>query len=92
MDGLVDVPVVDVFIQHQYAQVIAGIQQELGAGVMGRADGVVAVLLQNTDLPPLGILIAAGPQHAVVVVDAGPLDDGAFAVEQKAAAPPRNGA
>ena len=87
-----DVPVVDVFIQHQHAQVVAGIQQKLGAGVVGGADGVVAVFLQNTDLPPLGILIAAGPQHAVVVMNTGSLEDGAFAVEQKAAAPPRNGA
>ena len=36
---------VDVLVHHQHTQMVTGIQQELGTGVVGGADGVVAVFL-----------------------------------------------
>ena len=60
MLGLVDVPVVDVLIHHQQADPVADLQGRFGAGVMGRADSVVAILLQNPQLPFHRIRVADG--------------------------------
>ena len=51
MLGLVNVPVVDVLIHHQHTNSVTDLQGSFGAGVVGRADGVVAILLQNPQLP-----------------------------------------
>ena len=82
--GLVDVPVVDVLIHHQHTLLVAGVQQGLGAGVVGRTDGVVAVLVQDAHLAAHRIRVAHCTQQAVVVVDAGTLQDDPAAVEQQA--------
>ena len=70
MVGLGGVPAVERLIHHIHAKAVAGIQQGAARGVMGTAHGVVARLLHNADAAFLGIGKAAGPQNAVVVVDA----------------------
>ena len=75
VQSLVDVPVVDVFVHYQHAQPVADLQRGLGAGVVGRAQGVVAVLLQNADPALQSVGMAGGAQQAVVVVDAGAPED-----------------
>ena len=82
--GLVDVPVVDVLIHHQHTLLVADVQQGLGTGVVGRTDGVVAVLVQDAHLAAHRIRVAHCTQQAVVVVDAGTLQDDPAAVEQQA--------
>ncbi|MBQ1754921.1 MAG: hypothetical protein II002_08290, partial [Bacteroidales bacterium] len=81
VQGLVDVPVVDVFVHDQHAQPVADLQRGLGAGVVGRAQGVVAVLLQNADPALQGVGMAGGAQQAVVVVDAGATEDHSLSVQ-----------
>ena len=71
MLGLVDVPVVDVLIHHQQADPVADLQGRFGAGVMGRADGIVAVFLQNPQLPFHRIGMADSAQQTMVMMDAG---------------------
>ena len=81
--GLVDVPVVDILIHHQHSLRIAGVQQGLGAGVVGRADGIVAVFFQDAHLAAHSVRVAHRAQQAVVVVDAGTLQNDPAAVEQQ---------
>ena len=82
--GLVDIPHVGVLVQHQHAQRVAGVQQSLGAGVMGGTDGVIARLLQQPHLPHFGVWKRNRPQNTVVVVDAGTTEDDPLAVDAKA--------
>ena len=90
--GLVDVPVVDVLVHHQHAGAVADVQQSLGTGVVGRAEGVVARLAQQIHLALHGVGVADRPQQAVVVVDAGALQNHPAAVDKKALVPPFQGA
>ncbi len=50
MLGLVDVPMVNVLVHDKHALLVASVQQRLGAGVVGRTNGVVAVLVQQAYL------------------------------------------
>ena len=84
VDGLVDVPAVHEFVHHQHSQPVTGIQQRFAAGVVGRADGVVARLLEQPDLALHGVVPTGRAQNAVVVVDAGAAQDDPLAVEQQA--------
>ena len=68
--GLVDIPVIDVLVHHQNAQLITGIQQCLRTGVVGAADRIVAVFFQQTNLSFLRILPACSAKDAVVMVNA----------------------
>ena len=81
---LVDVPVVDVFIHDEHALAITLCQQRLGAGIVRRADGVVARFFQQAHLAGHGIGVADSAQQAVIVVDAGPLNDDPLAIEREA--------
>ena len=92
VERLVDVPMVHVLVHDQHAQVIAGVEQCLRAGVMGRAYGVVALLAHEQDLAPLRVGKGAGTQHAIVVVDAGAAKHDAVAVEKKPVITPLEGA
>ena len=56
--GLVDIPVVDVLIHHQHSHAVAYFQGGLGAGIVGGADGIVAVFLENPQPPFQGIGMA----------------------------------
>ncbi len=90
--GLVDVPVVDVLVHHQDAQAVAGVEKGARAGVMCAAQRVVALLAHEKDLALDGVGPGAGAQDAVVVVDAGALQDHTLAVEQKTVVAPLQGA
>ncbi len=85
---LVDVPVVDVLVHDQHAQAVAGVEKGARAGVMRAPDGVVALRQHKLDLALLGVGPGTGAQDAVVVVDAGPLQDHALAVEEKTVVAP----
>ena len=81
---LVDIPVVDVFIHNEHTLAVTLGQQGLGAGIVRRADGVVACFFQQAYLAGHGIEVADGTQQTVIVVDAGTLNDDPLAVEREA--------
>ena len=81
---LVDVPHVHVLVHQQHALFVAGFQQGLGAGVVRRADGVVAGLFEQAHPPPFSEGVGDGAEQAVVVVDAGAAQDHALSVEAEA--------
>ena len=91
MLGLVDVPVVDVLVHHQQADPVADLQGDLGAGVMGRADSVVAILLQNPQLPLHRIGMADSAQQSIVMMDAGTSEDHPLSVYFQAVVAPDQG-
>ena len=80
---LVDVPVVDVLIHNEHALTVTLGQQSLGAGIVRRADGVVACFFQQAYLAGHGIGVANSAQQAVIVVDAGTLNDDPLTVERE---------
>ena len=77
---LMDIPVVDVFVHNKHTLTVTLCQQSLGAGVVRRADGIVACFFQQAHLAGHGIRVADSAQQAVIVVDAGPLNDDPLAV------------
>ena len=91
MLGLVDVPVVDVLIHHQQADPVADLQGRFGAGVMGRADSVVAILLQNPQLPFHRIRVADSAQQPIVVMNAGTSENHPLSVYFQAVVAPGQG-
>ena len=90
--GLVDIPVVDVLIHHQHSHAVANFQGGLGAGIVGGADGIVAVFLENPQPPFQGIGMAGGTQQAVVMVDAGTPENDSLSVHFHAVIAPGQGA
>ena len=64
------VPHIEGFVHHVHAKPVAGIQQGFGGRVVGGADGVEAVLLQDTHPALLTLRIGGRAQNAVIVVDA----------------------
>ena len=78
---LVDVPHVHVLVHHQHAQPVAGIQYGLRAGIVRRAQGVVAIFLQDAHLALLSLRERARAQHPVIVVDARAAQDDPLAVD-----------
>ena len=81
---LMDIPVVDVFVHNEHTLTVTLCQQSLGAGVVRRADGIVACFFQQAHLAGHGIKVADSAQQAVIVMDAGPLNDDPLTVEREA--------
>ena len=79
--GLVDIPHVDKLVQYEHAEAVARLQRRLGAGVVCRADGVVARLLQQLHLARIGERVVDRAQNAIVVVDTCAAQDDALAVD-----------
>ena len=77
---LMDIPVVDVFVHNEHTLTVTLCQQSLRAGVVRRADGIVACFFQQVHLAGHGIRVADSAQQAIIVVDAGPLNDDPLAV------------
>ena len=73
---LMDVPYIHKLIHHEHSQPVARLKQRLGTRIVSRTDGIVSVFFEDTDLPLLGLRIAACPEHAVIMVDTcAPQDD-----------------
>ena len=83
---------VDVLIHHQHSHAVANFQGGLGAGIVGGADGIVAVFLENPQPPFQGIGMAGGTQQAVVMVDAGTPENDSLSVQFHAVIAPGQGA
>ncbi len=82
--GLVHVPGVDVLVHHEDAVLVAGIEQPDRSRVVGGAESVVAVFFEEPHAAVLRLREGAGAQDAVVVVDAGALQDDVLAVQRDA--------
>ena len=51
---------------------------------MGGADRIIAGFLQKRDLPEFGIAIGFGAQRAIIMMDAGALQEQSLAIDRKA--------
>ena len=81
---LVHVPAVDIFVHHQHAEPVTGLQQIFGAGIVCGADRIVAGFLKNADAALFHLGIGARAQNAIVMMNAGAADDEAPAVDGNA--------
>ena len=68
--GLWCIPSVKGFVHHIHSQPITHIQRDLGCGVMGHADSVEPVFLQNPNPPFFRVRVLTGAKDTVVMVDA----------------------
>ena len=78
------VPHVKGLVHHVHAEPVAGLQHGFRCRVVGRADGVEAVFLQDAHAPLLALGIGRRAQDAAVVVDAAAAQQGFLSVDEKA--------
>ena len=88
--GLVVEPHVPQLIHHVHTQLVAGTEQVLGDGVVGAADGVEAVLLQEGYTAVGALLIVGRAHNTVVVVDAAALQEHTLPVHEETVLAPGN--
>ena len=81
--SLGDIPSVEGLVHHIHTQLIANIQCDLRSRIMSDTQCVKSVFFQNPDASVFCIVVLAGTQHTVVMVDATATKQDALTVDPK---------
>ena len=82
---LVQFPHIGEFIDHEDAQLIAGIEERLRRWIMRATDGIITVGFHHFHAPIFGTVDGCRTQKSVIVVNASALEQQRFAIQQKTA-------